>query len=269
MKKETEEKLSRSLTAETTELIPFLPYLLQDLWELGSDPKEMIRLIKKHVPISSGTKLLDIACGKGAVSINAAKELNVNVYGFDLIKDFIDYAKNKAQELSVGDLCHFTVADVNDVVNNEANYDCVIFGAAGNILGTPEETLKKLCGTIKQGGFILIDECYLPDDTNDVTNGATKNEKIEYKNYEYLRREQWLQLFADSGLLLVEEAINQEHDYENDKNAMTARAAELSAKHPEKEAMFAGYIQSQLNEYSDLENNLVGVTWLLQKRSLL
>jgi len=44
---EVEEKLAKSLTGETTELIPYLPYLLQDLWELGSDPKEIIGLIRK------------------------------------------------------------------------------------------------------------------------------------------------------------------------------------------------------------------------------
>jgi len=32
---DVKEKLAKSLTAETTELIPYLPYLLQDLWELG------------------------------------------------------------------------------------------------------------------------------------------------------------------------------------------------------------------------------------------
>lgn len=37
-----EEKLAKSLTAESTELIPYLPYLLQDLWELGSSPKDII-----------------------------------------------------------------------------------------------------------------------------------------------------------------------------------------------------------------------------------
>jgi len=36
-----EEKLAKSLTAESVELIPYLPYLLQDLWELGSSPPDM------------------------------------------------------------------------------------------------------------------------------------------------------------------------------------------------------------------------------------
>ena len=42
---DVEEKLAKSLTAESVELIPYLPYLLQDLWELGSSPKDMIHLI--------------------------------------------------------------------------------------------------------------------------------------------------------------------------------------------------------------------------------
>lgn len=34
--KRNRRKLAASLTAETTDLLPFLPYLLQDFWELGS-----------------------------------------------------------------------------------------------------------------------------------------------------------------------------------------------------------------------------------------
>jgi len=258
MQKETEEKLACSLTAETTELIPFLPYLLQDLWELGSNPREMIRLIKKHMPVSASAKILDIACGKGAVSIHIARELAVHVYGFDLLPEFIEYADKKAQELNVGALCHFTAANANDVVNTEADYDCVIFGAAGNILGDPAETLSKLRRTVKQGGFILIDEGYL--------SGDSGNEDVKYKNYEYLTHGQWLRLFADSSLKLVEEAANvEEYDFDSDNRAIAARAAELTARHPEKREIFEQYIQSQLNECDDLENSVVGVTWLLQK----
>jgi 2-polyprenyl-3-methyl-5-hydroxy-6-metoxy-1,4-benzoquinol methylase len=70
-----EEKLAKSLTAESTELIPFLPYLLQDLWELGSSPKDMINLISRNIDITKNTRILDLACGKGAVSVNMAKNL--------------------------------------------------------------------------------------------------------------------------------------------------------------------------------------------------
>ena len=259
MTKETEEKLARSLTAETTELLPYLPYLLQDLWELGSSPKDMVRLIKKHMPISMDTKILDLACGKGAVSINIAKSLGVNVYGFDLTTDFIKYAAQKAKELDVESLCHFVLADINETVNTAKNYDCVIFGAAGDVLGNPRETLSKLSQTVKPQGYILIDDGYLRDDAS--------NDKAKYKNYEYLTHEQWLHLFQDVGLKLVEEAPAdvEEYDFAFENKAIAARAEELIAKYPGKRAIFEGYVQSQLNECADLENTVVGVTWMLQK----
>ncbi|HRS21797.1 MAG TPA: class I SAM-dependent methyltransferase, partial [Clostridia bacterium] len=80
---EVEEKLAKSLTGETTELIPYLPYLLQDLWELGSDPKEIIGLIRKNIQKVKDLKILDLACGKGAASVKLAKELGCNVQGID------------------------------------------------------------------------------------------------------------------------------------------------------------------------------------------
>jgi len=258
MKKETEETLARSLTAETTELIPFLPYLLQDLWALGSNPRDMLHLIKKHVPVSKAAKILDIACGKGAISITIARELVVNVYGFDLMPDFIQYANKKAQKLNVSSLCHFSVADANNVTSVETNYDCVIFGAAGNVLGSPQQMLDKLRRTIKPGGFIIFDECYLPD--------GSDNEKIKYKNYEFLTHGQWRQLFADNDLTLVEEMPSVEtYDFDSDNKAIAARARELTEKHPEKRAIFEQYIQSQLDECDDLEHSVIGVTWILQK----
>jgi len=257
MKRDVEENLARSLTAETVELLPFLPYLLQDLWELGSSPRDMIALIRKYVPLSGDVKFLDLACGKGAVSVRIAESLGVEVYGFDLLSEFIEYARNKAKEFGVERLCHFSCGDANAVVEVEQGYDCVIFGAAGNILGSPRETLEKLAKTVRAGGFIIIDEAYLPDDFS--------NDDVKYKNYEFLTRRQWLELFSDCGLELLEELQNvEDYDFDSDNNAISARADELIAKHPEKRAIFEGYVASQLDECEDLESNVAAITWMLR-----
>jgi hypothetical protein len=143
-------------------------------------------------------------------------------------------------------------------VNVEKDYDCVIFGGAGNILGDPRETLNKLLKTIIPKGFILIDEAFLPDGSNKDDN--------KYKNYEYLRHEQWMRLFKDCNLNLVEEApVIEDRNFDSDNRAIAARAEELTAKYPEKSKIFKNYVQSQLNECADLENNIVAVTWMLQK----
>ena len=263
MTRETEEKLAASLTAETTELIPFLPYLLQDFWELGSDPGAMVKLIKEYAGISENTKVLDLGCGKGAVSVRIAKELGIKVKGVDLTPAFTDFAAQKAREYGVSELCGFSVGDINDAVKTERGYDIVILGAVGNVMGSPAETLDKLKAVIKTGGYILIDEAYLPDNV--------EQENIRYNNYEFLTEKQWAALFKESGLELVKTIFASDLEvFENLDSAagmaaITARANELIEKHPDKKAMFEGYIRSQQNEYDDLDNSLVAVIWILKK----
>jgi len=261
MKKDTQEKLAASLTAKTTELLPFLPYLLQDFWELGSDPGVIAGLIEKHAGVSEDTKVLDLACGKGAVSVKVAQKLRVRVKGVDIIPAFTEFAAQKAMEYGVGDLCDFMVGDINDAVKTEKNYDIVILGAVGDVLGRPAQTLNSLGATIKQGGYILIDECYLPDE------GDQQN--VLYDNYQFLTKAQWDHLFRESGLELTEAVTDfsscENLDSVSGMAAITARANELIQKHPDKKDMFEGYIRSQQDEYDDIDNNLVPVVWILKK----
>jgi len=261
---EIEEKLVASLTGETTELLPFLPYLLQDFWALGCEPGVMTALVKKHVPLTKDTKGLDLACGKGAVSVKLAKKLGVKVKGIDLIPDFIEVAKQKADEYGISDLCSFSVGDVNEAVASEKDYDFVVFGAAGNILGTPAEMLEKLKSVVKKGGFIMFDEGYLPDKHSQAD--------IQYSNYEFLTKTQWDELFEEAGLIVAETVFEAELDAYDTENldstsgmeAITKRANELIAKYPAKKEIFEGYIKSQQSEYDDLDDTLICVTWILQ-----
>ena len=263
MIKDTEEKLACSLSAQTTELLPFLPYLLQDFWELGSDPEVMVKLIKKHIPLSPETKLLDLACGKGAVSVKVAEQLGIKVKGVDMLPEFIEVCKQKAIEYNVADLCEFIIDDVNEAVNNEKDYDIVVFGAAGNVLGEPIEMLRKLKSIIRPGGYLLIDEGYLPDDV--------KQSDVKRSNYELLTGAQWMDLFQEAGLQLIETVGDENNETaasgDSDKGMafITARANELMAKYPTKKVMFEEYIRGQQNEYDDIENTMICVTWMLRK----
>ena len=263
MTNETKEALACSLTAETTVLLPFLPYLLQDFWELGSDPEVMIRLIKKYVSLSPQTRVLDLACGKGAVSVKVAERLQIKVKGIDILPEFIEFAKQKAKEHHVADNCEFIVGDINEAVITEKDYDVVIFGAAGTVLGPPAEMLRKLKSVIKPGGYLLIDEGYLPDNVG--------QSDVKCNSYVLLTGKQWAALFKDAGLNLVETATDKDAgipasgDSERGMAFITARANELIARHPNKKDIFEGYVCGQRNEYDDIENTLNCVTWILRK----
>ena len=263
MTKEIEEKLAASLTAETSDLLPFLPYLLQDFWELGSDPNALVKLIQTHADVSKHTKVLDLACGKGAVSVRIAQKLGAQVKGVDLIPAFTEFAVQKAAEHNVSDLCEFVVADINEAVEAARDYDIVILAAVGDALGSPAETLRKLRKTVKTGGYILIDECYLPDDGS--------QDDVRYKNYDYLTEAEWHVLFADAGFELIETVLASDldspenHDSETGMVAITTRAQELMEKYPDQKEMFEGYIRSQQNEYDDMDSGVEGVVWVLKK----
>ncbi|MFD2305085.1 class I SAM-dependent methyltransferase [Enterococcus termitis] len=259
MNKETEKKLAASLTSETTELLPFIPYILQDFWELGSSPQDIVHLIKKHMALSDDSKFLDLACGKGAVSIEIAEKLNKAVMGVDLITEFIEEANAKTKELQVDSLCKFVVGDVNEFIHSESDYDAVIFGAAADILGSPEETLKKLQRTVKEDGYVIIDEAYV--------SNVELNNQVNYHNYDYLTRLEWLDLFEKNNLELIEELEGSDDvDYEQEKQYLIDRSNELIQKYPEKKKLFDGYLRSQLAEYDDLDQHIIAVTWILQRK---
>lgn len=247
-----EEGLAKSLTAETTELIPYLPYLLQDLWVLGSSPKDIIEMIKNHIQVSGKTKILDLACGKGAVSVQAAKTLGCMVKGIDIIPEFIDYANSKALEYDVENLCEFEIGDINEAVAIERSYDIVILGSVGDVLGTPEETIRKLKSTVKNGGYIFIDDAYGNDDADG----------------KYPTREKWILFIQNAGVQLLEERFIEDGEMEslNDEQQpfIAKRANELKEKYPDKAHLFEGYIKSQQAECDELENEISGVTILLR-----
>lgn len=202
------------------------------------------------------TKVLDLACGKGAVSVKLAKAFGFRVKGIDLIGEFIDYARKKAAEYGVAGLCSFAIEDINLSVTQEKDYDLVILGAVGDVLGNPRETLLKLRDTVRPGGYIILDDAY--------SAGSS--------DCSYPTREQWHEQFQAAGVRLVAEKIvdvgvlaeinryNQE--------CIVRRANELIQAYPQKADLFAGYIQSQQEECDELEaDGITGVTVLLQSVS--
>lgn len=256
---DTFENLARSLTADSVDLIPHLPYLLQDFWELGSSPEDMLHLFKKHITLNPGMRILDLACGKGAVSIQLAQELAIHFKGVDFFPEFIDEARSKALEMGVADRCRFEVGDANDSLKTERDYDGVIFGAVGNIFGDYPSTLRALTAVVKKGGYLLIDDAYVLD--------RQDNKQLRLAR-EYPTYEEWRAMFRELNLEIIDCLLPSEDSpddgFEEELNWIRARAEELKRIHPAKQALFDKYVENQRNEYLDLQQGLTGATWLVR-----
>jgi hypothetical protein len=115
---------------------------------------------------------------------------------------------------------------------------------------------------VKPGGYILIEEGYIANED--------KRKDLRYNADTYYTLPYWTELFKKAGLELVESASgHSEGDLDADTGmaAITARADELIAKHPDKKELFEGYVRNQQNEYSDIDDSLMTVTWVLRKHN--
>jgi len=66
--KTLEESIALAMDCKDTDLIPFLPYILQDFWELGSSAESIVQIILENREAGRDLEVLDLGCGKGAVS---------------------------------------------------------------------------------------------------------------------------------------------------------------------------------------------------------
>ncbi|MCC8145484.1 MAG: class I SAM-dependent methyltransferase [Bacteroidales bacterium] len=259
MHKTLEESVVAAMDGTNSEIFKYLPYILQDFWEIGASPSDMIRLIKKYKENYPGLKILDLGCGKGAVSIRIAHELGCECWGYDGISEFIEEAKQKASEYNVSSLCHFETADIREKIHEFPPADIIILGAIGQVFGNYYETLMKLSKCLKEDGLILIDDAYRED-------------SAEFYHPAILKRSELLDQIARAEMQLVDElipeepeAINEEHDQEFD--SIIVRCNELMEKYPEKRVLFEDYIKQQNTEYEVLEGAfVVCLTMVIKKR---
>lgn len=63
MMKTIEESVVTAMDGTDTGIYPFLPYILQDFWEIGTSPDEVVTLLERHTSNHARLKVLDLGCG--------------------------------------------------------------------------------------------------------------------------------------------------------------------------------------------------------------
>jgi len=124
------------------------------------DARNLINLIQRTVPLSSGSKVLDIACGAGRHSIELARR-GFDVTGFDLSKFLIGEAKKnllespeKAMKVKflISDMRKFDFKKTFDLAVN-------IFTSFGYFNNDDENfsVIRNASLSLKKNGFFVFD----------------------------------------------------------------------------------------------------------------
>ena len=241
----------------TVEQLQFIPYLLQDLWALGSYTNEIIKIIDK-INLSPGkSKVLDLGCGKGANSIAIAQKFGVYVKGIDGFEPFIYDAIKKAKEKNVDHLTSFICGDIKNLLENKPEYNLVILASVGKIWDDYKTTIKNIRNVLNPSGYLLIEEGFITD-------------KTKVKNDLYFEHEELVKQFTSFNDEIVKEIIfpdewliNQNAQY---NKVINNRAEELYLLHPDKKPVIRRYVERQIEECKFLEENFRSAMWLIKKK---
>lgn len=241
------------------QLLPDMPFLLQDLWSLGSSVAIIIDALKRLPLDPERTHMLDLGCGKGALSVQVAEKLGFRVLGIDAEPAFLKVAEQQAQKHRVGHLCEFREQDLHQFLIDHHDFDLVILAALGGILGTYRETIAKLRRQIRPGGFIGIDDGYLK-----------QGERVARKGYHHYRSlAATLSELTAHGDQVIYQASTAELSKEiNDDyfRIISARGKELIALKPEIKTQVEAYIALQAEECQVIDRDIEGAVWLIQKK---
>ncbi len=247
------EEFGKSLSANDDEVLKYLPYLLQDLWELGGRPDIQLNLIEELN--LKDIKILDLGCGKGSSLINILKHQTGKGVGIDIVEKFIEAAKGKSVEWGLDDRIEFRTEDLVETLKTEKNFDVVLYGMDSDILGTIGECFESLRPALNQEGYIIAETIY---------------PKIE-KGDSIPSQKEFQRQVKKSGFVLLEEKFWDIEDIKTKNQESTKkivkRAQELIAKYPQERKIFEEYINSQIEECRELENDLYCVSVLCQLKS--
>jgi cyclopropane fatty-acyl-phospholipid synthase-like methyltransferase len=255
--KSLEDSILTAMECPDKEILPYLPYILQDFWEIGSDPDTIINLIKKHINIGNLPKVLDLGCGKGAVTVNVAHKLKYECYGIDAISEFISFARFKANEYGVDEFCRFEVGDIREKIKLLEFYDVIILGAIGQVFGNYYETLTNLNQHLSEDGIIIIDDGYIEDES-------------DFTHQQVFRKSEIQKQINEAGMFLAEEVVDDASEtvacnYDREYHNIAKRCQELIDIHPDKANIFLNYKNIQKIEYNNLKRDITCSTMVIKR----
>lgn len=247
-----------SLDLEDSAMIPFIPKVLEKLWELGSMPDYVIELVERNIAPSKLKRVIDLGCGKGAVLIQLSENIKFKGIGIDLMPEFIDEAKTYASQRACTKNLEFETADIKTTIEKHNNFDLVIYGHDSDIFGDLTQSLFELEKYMSNQSWIILEAIYSTNSENnpdDLPNKIEFTQQIKKSDFEIVDQIIW----DDKKLREI-----------NQSNTVSIREqiVGLIKSNPDKKQVFNTYLENQIEECYQLENNTKCLTMLLERKTL-
>ena len=134
--------------------------------------EEKLLLLGRRIRLGPGSRVLDVASGRGGPAILLAREFGCTIEGIEIAPEFHSAAVERAARAGVSDLVSFRLADAGHEQLAPDAYDAALCLGASFVYGGLAGTLDALEPSVRPGGHVVVGEPYwrrlpLPADYED------------------------------------------------------------------------------------------------------
>jgi len=185
--------------------------------------KDKLVLLGERLGLGSGSRVLDIASGRGGPAVLLARKFACSVRGIEIAPEFHAAAVERASGAGVAERLSFELGDAAAAALEPESYDAALCLGASFVYGSLADTVETLAPAVRPGGFVAVGEPFwrrlpLPDDYED-------------------RRDPWTTLegtvviFETSGLPVVSVITSSEDDWDRYETLHWRACEEWLAEH--------------------------------------
>ncbi len=259
MERQTQELVAEAFGA-APELLPLLPAVLADFCALGGWPDKVATILRESAQLPPEASVVDLGCGKGAVSLVLAAQLGYRVTGFDLFEPFIEDAASGARAAGVDHLCSFEMADIRDRPEDLDAFDVTIFAAVGaGLYGDYSGCIAAIRRWTRPDGYIVISDGFL---RQSIPPGA------KFPGYGYYERhDEAVRQLTEHGDVMVREILISSEEFAEqslrDVESIRRAVQNVSQTHAQHREQLEQFQATQEAEYTFLNKHTTEAIWLL------
>jgi SAM-dependent methyltransferase len=213
--------------------------------------REKLLDLGRRLALGPGSRVLDIASGRGGPALLLAQEFGCHVRGIEIAPEFHAVAVERAAAAGLAEQLSFEIGDAARANLEPEAYDAALCLGASFVFGSLADTVEALAPAVRPGGYAVVGEPYwrrlpLPDDYRD-------------RNQPWTTLEGTVSLFETSGLTVVSAIASSEDDWDRYEtlhwqavedwlaaNPDDADAAEIRARHEQYKRNYLRYQREHL-----------------------
>jgi ubiquinone/menaquinone biosynthesis C-methylase UbiE len=119
---------------------------------------EKLSLLGRRLGLGPGSRVLDIASGRGGPALLLAREFGCAVYGIEITPEFHAAAVERVAKAGLTERVTFDLGDASEATLEPESYDAALCLGASFVFDGLADTVDALAPAVRRGGYVAVGE---------------------------------------------------------------------------------------------------------------